>query len=73
MLLSKLFKSGKLMLAIYIILIATLLYARDIIGISVNKNIFIALVILFSMSLKYENLLSLILFTLPCNYSAVGA
>lgn len=65
MLLSKLFKSGKLMLAIYIILIATLLYARDIIGISVNKNIFIALVILFSMSLKYENLLSLILFTLP--------
>ena len=65
MLLSKLFKSGKFMLAVYIILIATLLYARDIIGISINKNIFIALVILFSMSLKYENLLSLILFTLP--------
>lgn len=72
MLLSKLFKSSKLMLVVYIILIAMLLYARDVIGISINKNIFIALVILFSMSLKYENLLSLILFTLPLMFGLPG-
>ena len=53
------------MLAFYMILVTILLYARDVLGVGVDKNVFIVLVTLFSLVMKYENLLSLILFTLP--------
>ena len=65
MLLTKILKSDKLMLAIYMILVTVLLYARDVLNVGVDKNIFVVLVIAFSLVMKYENLLSLILFTLP--------
>lgn len=65
MFLSKILTSNKVKLIIYIILTTLLLYARDVLGIGINKNIFIILVISFSLTLKYNNLISLILFTLP--------
>lgn len=53
------------MLAVYMLLVGILLYVRDIIGMSIDKNVFIILVVVFTFLMKYENVLSLILFTLP--------
>lgn len=41
------------------------LYARDVLDLGISKNVFVILVCFFSLIIKYENLVSLILFTLP--------
>lgn len=70
--LSNILKSDKLLLVTYVILMSVLLFARDVLSVSIGKNVFIVLVIVFSFMMKYENLLSLILFTLPLMWGLPG-
>lgn len=59
------FKGQNILLITYVLLMVALLYMRDIGGASVNKMIFVALVVSVSLIAEYETLVSVIAFTLP--------
>lgn len=50
---------------LYIVIITVLLYARDIIGIPINKYVFIGICFMFSATASYKQLIPIITFTLP--------
>ena len=59
-------------LILYISLITLLLYARDVLDITINKNIFIMVGLGFSIIVKYDNLIPIIMFTLPLLFGLPG-
>lgn len=59
------FKLQRFIFVIYIISIVSLLFVRDVFEYNINKYIFAFIVILTSVIVNYQTLLSLILFTLP--------